>query len=148
MIHVDLHTDEMSKAFVAAPMYEKNVTIQATEVTSLTDVVTVLRSGFVETTVVAKPGEYIVRNPGGEEYVLPADKFWARYDHVEGDIYKAKGLIRAFKNHTGDHVTIVAPWGEEQYGEPDCFFAQALDNPDVDRYIIENEAFFVTYQPV
>lgn len=146
MTITDLHSPEMSEAFANAPVYEKTATVAAILVVEPHEVVTVVGDGFVETTVIAQPGEYVVRNPGGERYVLPAEKFCARYIHLDGVLYQSKGLIRAFRNNTGSPVTILAPWGEEQHGDDECFFAQALDNPDIDRYIIENEAFFATYR--
>jgi len=141
----DLQTPEMSKAFAASPLYEKSAIVKATLVQSPREVVTIVGDGLVETTVIAQPGEYVVQNPGGEEYVLLAEKFSSRYSHVDGDTFRASGTVRAFRNPTGGAVTVIAPWGEEMHGAADCFFAQA---EGTDRYIIESGSFASTYHAV
>jgi hypothetical protein len=68
---------------------------------------------------------------------------------VEG-VFRAKGMVRAIPNPTGQSVEITAPWGEPQYGDAECLFASVYDpaQPDVvgpDRYIIDNDSFLATY---
>lgn len=145
MRHVNLFHPTMSSLFDQADTYEKTVVVRATLVTEPRQVATILNGTFLETTVTAQVGQYVITNPGGEEYVLDAEKVRLRYEHISDDLYKARGKIKAIRNPFNDHVEILAPWGEPQFGEPSCFFAAALEGDGTDRYIIEEEAFFVTY---
>lgn len=145
MLKVDLETAAMDALFAAAPVYEKSVIVHAFLITEPREVVTIVGDGFIETTVTAQPGQYLIRNPGGEEYILKADNFASRYTHESGDLYRAKGRIKAFRNPTGEAVEIMAPWGKPQFGDAQCFFALALDGNGTDRYIIEDQAFGDTY---
>ncbi len=59
-------------------------------------------------------------------------------------------MVRAFENPTGETIRIVAPWGEEQVGGPDCMIVSAYDpeKPSVlseDRYIVGRQEFEETY---
>jgi len=74
----------------------------------------------------------------------PAEKFENKYELIEGDTYNAKGEIVAIQNPTGEPITIIAPWGEEQHGGPDCWIAKNPDDPS-DRYIIGGAEFAETY---
>ncbi len=38
-----------------------------------------MRDGFQETENAAKPGDYVVENPGGEDYVVQGEEFRKRY---------------------------------------------------------------------
>lgn len=135
--------------FETAGLFRKGAIVTARQVMTPENLITQLENGFHETERLVPAGHWIVTNPGGEEYAIPAEKFHTRYDWIEGDDYRAKGIIRAFPNHTGEDVEIVAPWGEEQYGDVNCWFATALDselNTTTDRYIIGGDEFTATYE--
>ncbi len=162
MQKVDLNTEEMTVKFLRASMYAKSAWITAVKVESETQVDTILKSGKVETTNKAEVGDYIVRNPDGERYVVKPENF--KYEkagsvkkfidngvEVYEDVYIPKGRIKAFRNDTEDEVEVVAPWGETQYGDIDCWFAAVCDNNgeiQEDRYIIGGNEFLNTYEKI
>jgi hypothetical protein len=152
IVEVDAHSAEISEALAAAPLYEKTATVKAREAVEGEVIKTVLEDGTVETTNTANAGDKVITNPGGEEYIIGGDKFKSRYqDTDEPGVYKAKGMARAINNPTGEEISVVAPWGEVQYGGPDAKILVAVDpeNPDAeigaDRYIIGGQEFMDTY---
>lgn len=150
---LDLSTPDMTARFAAAPLYLKKVIVTIEEVPVGTVVPTVLADGTEETTITAdEDRRWKVTNPGGEKYLITRDKVETRYLHLDGNRYRAKGAVRAFRNPTGGDVEIMAPWGTVQRGGPDCMFAAAVDpaTPDVigsDRYIIGGQECENTYAP-
>ena len=145
---VDLHDADHSERFRVAPLFEKVafVTARLVEVPEHLD--TVLANGFLETSRLVPTGHWIITNPGGEQYAKSDENFRARYEHVEGDVWKATGIIRAYSNPTGETVEIVTPWGAKQYGDSLCYFASAVDEhyePTDFCYIIGADEFKETY---
>ncbi len=150
---LDLATEAMTQQFLEAKIYTKKGIVVAREVETEEKIVTVLKDGTVETENITQKGDYVVTNPSGEQYVLPAEKFWQRYELTsETGTYKAKGMIRTFPNPTGQPATIVPSWGGTQTGATNCMFATPYDpvNPNhigADRYIIGYNEFLETYKP-
>ncbi len=118
------------------------------------------RQNVLESTRIVEPGEWIATNPKvhptdvANNYVIPDETFRKRYESTaEPGVYRAKGMARIIKNDTGDSVEIMAPWGEPQYGDANCYFRAPFDvnNPDNlaegDRYILSANDFFSTYGP-
>ena len=148
--NIDLNTPEMTQLFAEAPLFIKSAIVEAQVVEESTEITTQLADGTNETTNTAEAGDVIVTNPGGEKYVLKPDNFAKRYADQGDGTYRATGACRAVTNPTGEPITIIAPWGEEQRGGPDCMIAVAVDpsNPTEfgsDRYIIGKEEFAQTY---
>jgi hypothetical protein len=152
-LELDLSTDEWTERLGGAPVFAKKGKVQARQVAEREEVRTTLADGTEETVNVAEPGDVVVTNPGGEKYVLKPDNFGKRYEATEEEgVFRAKGMARAVANPTGADIEIMAPWGEPQYGGPDCMVATVFDpdQPDViggDRYIIGGEEFAATYAP-
>lgn len=147
---VDLLTEENTSKFIAAPLYRKSAVVQARKVEEVETVETILANGFHETARDVPVGHWVITNPGGEEYAVSEEKFTTRYEDLGNGNYRAKGIIKAFLNHTGEDVEIVAPWGDPQHGDSQCLFATALDpqlNISSDRYIIGGQEFLDTYEP-
>jgi hypothetical protein len=147
---LDLSTPEMTQRFAEAPVYEKTAVVSIREVQPGEALETVLADGRVETKNVAKEGDHVVTNPDGEQYFISAQEVADRYTDLGDGRYQAKGACRAFPNPTGDEITIIAPWGEEQHGGADAMVAVLYDpaQPDVigsDRYIIGGKEFKNTY---
>ena len=112
---------------------------------------TILASGAKETVNIAKKGDWIMTNPGGERYIISETKFFNRYEPTEKDgVYQAKGYCRAIKNPFGKPIEIMASWGEKQNGDENCLFADICDlngeNMGGEPYIIEAKAFEETYK--
>lgn len=113
-------------------------------------VITRLDTGKLETPNIAVSGDVIVRNPGGEEYVLKQEKFVARYEptNTEG-VYRAKGFSRIIKNPFGKPIQMMASWGQMQTGDADCMIADVCDaqgnNMEGEPYIIQSKAFEDTF---
>lgn len=145
---VDLHSNANTENFLNAAFYRKKAIVKARKVTVPENLQTRLQNGLLETERIVPVGEWVVTNPSGEEYAIAEDKFDSRYDYVSEGSYRAKGLIRAFPNPTGQDVEILAPWGEKQFGKADCLFAAGVDdsgNLTSDRYLIGGTEFAETY---
>lgn len=150
-LELDLSTQEITDALAQAPVYAKTAMVKARTAAAGEVVVTTLADGSQETTNTANDGDIIVTNPGGEEYILKPDSFAKRYEVTEEDgVFRAKGLARAIANPTGGDIKIMAPWGEEQFGDAQCMVATIYDpaQPEVigdGRYLIGGEEFVATY---
>ena len=146
---VNLQDATNTKRFKAAPLYRKSAVVEARQTTAVERLETVLSNGTVETTREVPAGEWIVTNPGGEQYAITDEKFQSRYESNGDGQYQAKGIIRTFQNPTGGDVEIMAPWGEMQYGDANCWFATGTDGelaPTKDCYIIGGDEFKDTYK--
>lgn len=146
---VELNTDEMDAAFAAAPMYRKSAVVTARLSKAGESLVTTLANGTVETSRTLDEDQYIVTNPGGEEYAIAPEKFTSRYEDLGDGRYRAIGKAKIVPNDTGGDVDIMAPWGELQHGKSDCVFASGVDEdgtPTTDRYIIGGQEFLDTYE--
>jgi hypothetical protein len=151
-LNSELFTNLLSEAPIYA-IYEKAARIQARVANEGEAVQTILADGTIETSNTANAGDVIVTNPGGEQYIVPADKFNVKYSAVEGSPgeYQSIGEIRAIKNATGKEITITAPWGEKMVGGADSYIVSAYDkeHPDIiseDRYLIGGDEFAATYK--
>lgn len=155
-LKLDISTEEWTQKLAEAPIFAKKGKVVAEVATEPTPITTILENGTVETTNTAETGDVIVTNPGGEQYILKPDNFGKRYeatDELTEDgkpIFRAKGMARAVQNNTGQPIEIMAPWGEPQFGDPDCMVATVYDPeyPDEigeDRYIIGRQEFLDTY---
>ncbi len=104
-----------------------------------------------ETTNTAKEGNFIVRNPTGEEYILKSDSFEKRYTHLpdgpkEGkwESYKAKGKCRAIVWNE-EQITFIASWSEEMVLKKGDMLATPL--PEMGEvYRIAAKEFKETYE--
>lgn len=146
---VNLFTEDMEQAFAQAPRYRKSVIVDARKTTKEEKLDTILASGVHETSRIVPIGSWVITNPGGEEYAVSEEKFLSRYEANGDGRWRAKGVIRAFRNPTGEDVEIMAPWGEPQYGDKDCLFATSLINETEisnDRYIIGGTELADTYE--
>jgi hypothetical protein len=140
------------KALRSAKRYQKVGQVRARKVKRRTPVETVLADGTKETSNIAGPGDYIVTGPRGERYVLQPETFEARYVLKPGAkyIFLARGETAAIQNPFGRPISIVASWGERQFGAADCMIADRID-PTTNRragkpYIIGLAEFAQTYE--
>lgn len=153
-LELDLSTEEWTARLAEAPVYAKKGTVEARITTEDEQLDTILADGTVETSRIVPQGDIIVTNPGGEQYAIEAAKFGARYEATaEEGVFRAKGMARAVENPTGQNIEIMAPWGEKQFGGPECMVATVFDpdNPNEvgsDRYIIGKDEFEETYGPI
>lgn len=94
---VNRHGKEIKEALDGyGQIYKKQGEVQARQATEKEEVITVMKSstGEVETKNKAMPGDWIVINPGGEEYVLKPEKFASRYEPKEGaEVYLLPKVI-------------------------------------------------------
>lgn len=141
---------EMDLRFQQAPIYRKHVEVKIDVVEPGTLVHTVLADGTRETEMVAdEERRFLVTNPGGETYLISREKRDERYTRLLDNRWLARGRIRAFPNPFGTGVTIDAPWGSEQHGTGDAWFAATLDENDVateNRYLIGGAEMGSTYR--
>ena len=150
---VDRHGEEITKELdTYGRVYKKQGEVTAVQVQVETPVETVLADGTKETTNTALPGDFIVTNPGGEQYVLKPEKFQSRYEPKESadGAYSAKGYCIAVKNPFKAPITMQASWGEMQLGAADCMIADtyeyATGKREGEPYIIGVKEFEQTYK--
>lgn len=146
-IHVDLGA--FDEGFASAPVFRKNAVVTARRAERPEPLATVLADGTVETERIVPAGEWIITNPGGEQYAIEDEKFGKKYtpDGPDGT-YRAAGEIRAFQSPFPGPITIIAPWGEEQHGNAGRYLAAGIDDngePTEDRSIIGEQEFADTY---
>lgn len=129
--------------FTGAEYYRKCAMVTARVAQAGEEIVTIV-GGTEETRNTANAGDYVVRNPGGEEYIVEKAKFEGRYELVSGtvDTYRPSGGPVAAVILT-ENVRFVAPWGEEQFINAGGF----LLNNAGDIYGIQKLEFFDTYAP-
>lgn len=146
-LDVDLFTEEMDDKFPQSSIYKKTVVTEYRIAEAGESLSTVLPDGTVETQRTLEGGEYIIKNPTGEEYALSEENFHALYQETEPGVYVSIGHVIAFPNPYGVPIKIMAPWGEPQYGNHDCMIAQTEED-ESDRYLIDKESFEKAYSPV
>ncbi|MBU6486249.1 MAG: PGDYG domain-containing protein [Burkholderiales bacterium] len=134
--------------FTSAPRYRKTAGLDksSVEFSGTRQEVMTMIDGIEETRNIAEPGDAIITGPKGERYVLTPEKFSKMYeqDPNEPNRYRAKNVIRAIQ--LSESVELVAPWGEIQKALPGGRIAQA-ETDETDVYLIEREAFEMTYGP-
>lgn len=150
---VDRNGSEITEALDSyGQIFKKKGEVRAQQITEETAVITKLADGTVETNNTAMPGDFVVTNPGGEQYVLKSEKFNARYAAKQGadGVYEAKGYCVAVKNPFKTPITMKASWGEMQHGTADCMVADVYDYETGKRegqpYIIAPKEFKDTYE--
>jgi hypothetical protein len=150
---IDRHDEKLLQGLQEAPVYKKQGEVRAQIAAGGEEVVTTLADGSVETKNKAEQGDAIITNPGGEQYVIKADKFVKRYEAKAGEegVYSAKGYCRAIDNPYGEPITMMASWGEMQNGQIDCKIADTYDletqQVGGEPYIIGRAEFNDTYKP-
>ena len=149
---VDRHDPQVMNGLANAQLYRKQGEVRAEMADGGEVVVTKLADGSHETRNTAKPGDIIVTNPGGEQYIIDSVKFNKRYEPKSGHpgVYVAKGYCRAIDNPWHQPITMLASWGEMQNGQSDCKIADTYD-PDTrelggEPYIIGLKEFKNTYR--
>ncbi len=149
-LKIDRKALSIMAALAEAPLYRKLGSVRARVAAEGEKNATVMADGSTETENTANAGDYIITNPSGEEYIIGAEKFLARYEATDEDgVFSAKGYCRAIKNPEGVPIEIMASWGEPQYGDGECMLADTCDANGEDMggepYIIEAAAFIETY---
>lgn len=144
-VEVDLFDPAISFALSTAPTYQKSTPVQMRVSKADEELSTVLADGSVETIRTLEEGQAIVKNPLGEEYAMGMEKFLSKYEFSEEEnawVPNATSRVQAIENPLAAKVFIVASWGEKQYGDELCFFAENIDG---DRYLIGAAELASTY---
>lgn len=133
------------KALLHSETYKKVTVVTAKQYIEDTPIVTTIR-GKYETSNIARPTDWGVTNPGGETYVVKNLEFIRKYDHIGGDRYRAKGIIKAIQ-YKGNTFTFETPWGDVMPCNHNDWLALDPVKPN-GVYRIEQEVFKDTYQKV
>lgn len=150
---IDRHDPELTAALATAPVYRKHARVSARPALPGEEVVTILSDGKTETRNIAREGDWIVRNPSLEQYVVNGKKFLSRYvpTLVEGE-YEAVGRCRAIENPFKVPISIMAAWGSLEFGDPDCMIADtcAPDGTQIEGepYLIDRETFLAEMEEI
>jgi len=154
-IKIDRHDEKIMSGLKNASVYRKQGEVRARIALGGEVVTTKLADGTTETKNTAKTGDAIITNPGGEEYIVGAEKFGKRYEPKEGEgnegIFVATGHCKAIDNPWEQPITMMASWGEMQNGQRDCKIADTYDvgthTLGGEPYIIGSTEFAQTYRP-
>lgn len=128
--------------------FAKKVEIQARPAKTGEKIDTVTADGK-ETTNTAKEGDFVVTNPGGEQYILSDDKLRSRYQDLGSGRYKATGSVRALE-YKGPATEFQASWGESMALKPGDMIVSPLGadgKPTGEIYRIAKKEFEDTYGP-
>jgi hypothetical protein len=157
-LEVSRHDPKIIEELSTAPIYKKQGEVKALIAQGGEVIVTKLADGSTETTNTANPGDAIVTNPGGEQYIVQASTFERRYETKigpdgtpEAGTYSARGYIRAINNPFASRIAMMAEWGQMQEGDEDAKIADIYDDKTGtlagQPYIIGKEEFGQTYKP-
>ena len=153
---VDLFSSEMeTRIKTEGQIYQRKIeTIRGAEqVVEPQTVETHLPDGTLESSVEAKPGEWIITGAKGERFVFSAKKFDGLYESDEkGGYIPRERKVIALKNPFGEAIKISAPWGTTdnpayQEGSEKCYLVVSLDESGAftsDRYIIGDEELLLS----
>jgi hypothetical protein len=158
-MEVNRHDSKIMEGIENAPIYKKQGEVKAAIAQGGEVVETKLADGTVETRNTANPGDAIITNPGGEQYIIDAVKFGKRYEpkmaedgKVQEGVFAARGYCKAIDNPFGSPITMMASWGEMQNGGRDAKIADTYDfetrTLGGEPYIIGRSEFVQTYKPV
>ena len=149
---IDRKSPEIMTALADAPVYKKQGRVEARPATVGEEITTTLEGGAKETVNKAGEGDWIMTNPGGEQYIISEEKFLGRYEATdESGVYSAKGYCRAIQNPFGKPIEIMASWDSPQTGDKRCLIADTCDESgrvDGEPYLIDADAFAKTYKQV
>ena len=126
--------------------YVKKATLQARPAQEGQKIITVLQDGTVETVNTAKEGDWIVTNPGGEEYIISGENFAKKYvaaPELGEGWYKPSGTPQLFIEIQKD-LTITTSWGETQFLRAGAYLN--ITKPG-DVYGVAAQEFKDTYKP-
>ncbi len=146
---IELYKEASNKGLVKE--YEKFVKVLARPAKKSEKITTSIE-GEKRTKNQAKSGDFVVKNPSGEEYIVSGKKFKQRYTQI-GEAedfpnykrYEAVGIVWGFQYH-GPDLKIEAPWGEEQIvKDGDMLVSTGKESYD-DIYSIQIDIFKDTYR--
>ncbi len=99
----------------------------------------------LETRRIGKPGDYVVKNPSGEEYIIAEKIFLNRYEHKLYSLYRPVGKVKAIK-YNGPDINFYAGWGEKMILRTGDMLASPAPNYD-EIYRIGIIEFLQSYSP-
>ena len=142
-ISINLGSDEYDRLFKTAPIYEKHVIVKARKAKAGETIISTINRGkdnFKETVNRAENGDFIITNPGGEEYIIRGDKFTGLYKKLPDGTFKALGEVKGIR--TVANVEFEAPWGERMKIRAGGYLVDA----NGERYGIDETIFKKTYR--
>jgi len=94
---------------------QKTAQIMAIQAHGGEAIVTKMANGLIETQNTAKAGDFIITNPGGEQYVIGAAKFAARYVPTVNPNTYAPAIAPLKAMRLTEDVQFQSRWGEQMY---------------------------------
>ncbi len=140
--------DQLAELFTDPERYQKVGVVEARLAIVGETIVTVI-DGEIETINAAQDDDVVVKNPGGEEYIIARTKFEKRYDGAplthDYQNYLATGTTYAIEWEHG-RGQFEASWGETMIINNGDMLCSPTREPDGDLYRIEAMAFAETYE--
>lgn len=136
-----------------AEFFVKDAEVQIRRAEPGEEVTTVTGEGHKETTNTAEKGDYLVRNPDGEEYVITKEFYHENYERLAKEEPTTEKFIphRSIKDavlciQIDEDLSFEAPWGEKmRIKEGGYLVIQDLEEGDI--YGVQEEEFEETYTP-
>ncbi|NCB50074.1 MAG: hypothetical protein EOM53_05320 [Alphaproteobacteria bacterium] len=141
-----MKTKEELSALVSSEMpfaktFVKQAFVQATQCTKEETLTTRLSDGMAETVNTAFPGNWIVTNPSGEQYILTEEKFKEKYIPAkQKGVYVSKPIPQKFIQIKEDIEFMAPPQFIKKGG-----FLNVSDLENV--YGVAQKEFLETYSP-
>jgi len=123
--------------------YEKISTVRARKGSIGEKIITQLKSDDKSETIstIKNESDYVITNPGGEEYIISGKKLKSNYDRISGDLYQSKGIIKAIE-YTGESFEFEASWGSKMF----CLNGDTLAAKFVEGDTIEETEILEVYR--
>ena len=133
---------------LASNIYKKTAVVNARKLNKSELILTYTqgKDGIeLETRRIGKPGDYVVKNPSGEEYIIAEKIFLDRYEHKHFNMYRPVGKVKAIK-YKGPDINFYAGWGERMILRTGDMLASPAPNYD-EIYRIGIIEFLQSYSP-
>lgn len=153
-VYLDLNQPLFNDAFDAActKPFQKSIPVKAVQVHDHEKIQTVV-DGSIEAENETSPTDWVITNPGGEQYVVPDERFRNLYESIGNDRYIAATKRLLIHNPTGYPVAVQTPWDKNSlmFGDrhslfvADCIEDGKIRRPGSERYIIARSEATITY---
>lgn len=137
-----------------APCFKKKAKIWAYQASGITEIKTALRYGQPGETQIAKDGDFVAINPGGDKSVIPQSNMFNLYkpagpvQEVEGKMlleFEPVGLVRAIPNPEEGPVTLPSPWDASQDMHGSATDRIVLNEATQEMFLVDADEFEETF---
>ncbi len=88
--------------------------VKAYQATKEEKIITILRNQTTETQNTAKPSDWIITNPDGEQHIVTNENFMKKYIATKNGYFKATDNVQKFIEIPFD-ISFICAWDEKQF---------------------------------